>query len=222
MNYLYIITHKELFPSVIGITFRQFEKLLYKFSAVLRVAEHQKAYAKKRLRAVGGGRKSKLGTDRQKLFFILFYYKVYPTFRFAQAVFMLDKKNIQQWKEFLESVLFQALGYELELPERQINGLTGLLTICPDLKEFIVDATERPIQRPKDNTLQRTYYSGKKKRHTVKNQLVVHPRNTRILTVSLTVEGKRHDKKLLETDPTLLRAPPNAYGLGPEFPTSVT
>ena len=45
----------------------------------------------------------------------------------------------------------------------------------------------------------------RKKRHTVKNQLVVHPRNTRILTVSLTVEGKRHDKKLLETIKTELQ-----------------
>lgn len=110
--------------------------------------------------------------------------------------------------------MFEAVGYELELPMRQVSGITGLLTVCPALSEFIVDATERPIHRPRDCKTQEHYYSGKKKRHTVKNQITVHPRSKRILTVSKTVEGKRHDKKLAETDPSLLRAPPSACGLG--------
>lgn len=214
MNYIYLLKHQELFPSVIGITHKQFELILPKFSSALRRIEHKKAYEKKRQREVGGGRKSHLQTDRQKLFFILFYYKVYPTFRFAQVIFEFDKCNAQYWKEFLEPVLFEALGYELELPEVRVNGLTGLLTVCPTLKEFIVDATERPVRRPKDPKNQTKYYSGKKKRHTVKNQITINPHKKRILSVSLTVEGKRHDKKLLEDDPTLLRAPPRAKGLG--------
>lgn len=214
MNYIYILKHKELFPSVIGITYKQFESVLPKFSYALRIAEHKKAYEKKRQREVGGGRKPTLATDRQKLFFILFYYKVYPTFRFAQTIFEFDKRNIQCWKEFLEPVLFAALGYELELPETRVNGLTGLLTVCPALSQFIVDATERPVRRPKDPKGQTKYYSGKKKRHTVKNQITIHPKSKRILSVSLTVEGKLHDKKLFERDPTVLRVPPKAKGLG--------
>lgn len=214
MNYIYILKHKELFPSVIGITYKQFELILPKFSYALRIAEHKKAYEKKRQREVGGGRKPTLKTDRQKLFFILFYYKVYPTFRFAQTVFEFDKRNIQYWKEFLEPVLFEALGYELELPERKINSMAGLINICPALNQFIVDATERPVRRPKDPKDQTKYYSGKKKRHMVKNQITIHPKSRRILSVSLTVEGKLHDKKLFERDPTVLRVPPKAKGLG--------
>ncbi|MBM3283016.1 transposase family protein [Candidatus Gottesmanbacteria bacterium] len=214
MNYIYLLNHKELFPSVIGVTHRQFELLLPKFSYALRIAEHKKAYEKKRQREVGGGRKPTLKTDRQKLFFILFYYKVYPTFRFNQAIFEFDKRNTQIWKEFLEPVLFEALGHELELPERKINSMVGLITICPDLKQFIVDAAERPVRRPKDPKDQTKYYSGKKKRHTVKNQITISPKSKRILSVSLTVEGKLHDKKLFEKDPTVLRAPPKAKGLG--------
>ena len=37
---------------------------------------------------------------------------------------------------------------------------------------FFHDGTERPIQRPKDAQVQKTYYSGKKKQHTIKNNLV--------------------------------------------------
>jgi hypothetical protein len=214
MNYSYVIKHSDLFPSVIGVTYKQFKYLLPKFSFALRIAEHKKAYKKPRIREVGGGRKAHLGTDRQKLFFILLYYKVYPTFRFAQAIFELDKKNIQYWKEFLEPVLFDALGYQLQLPEVKVNGVTGLLTVCPALRNCIIDASERPIHRPKDLKKQQHYYSGKKKRHTVKNQIAINPYTKRILTVSLTVEGKMHDKRLSQTDPTLLRAPPKAKVLG--------
>ncbi len=214
MNYIYLLKHKELFPSVIGITHKQFESILPKFSSALRRAEHKKAYEKERQREVGGGRKAKLSSDRQKLFFILFYYKVYPTFRFAQAIFEFDKSNIQVWKEFLEPILFNALGYELELPKVRVNGMTGLLEVCPVLREFIVDATERPVRRPKDPKRQTKYYSGKKKHHTVKNQLIINPKTNKILSVSKTVEGKLHDKKLMEEDKTIYYAPPKAKGLG--------
>ena len=43
---------------------------------------------------------------------------------------------------------------------------------CEDAEYLILDATEQPIQRPKKG--QKKYYSGKKKRHTVKTQYVVN------------------------------------------------
>ncbi|MDR2528645.1 MAG: transposase family protein, partial [Synergistaceae bacterium] len=35
-----------------------------------------------------------------------------------------------------------------------------------------MDVTESPIERPKRN--QRKYYSGKKKRHTLKTQIIIN------------------------------------------------
>jgi hypothetical protein len=214
MNYEYINKHKELFPAAVGITCKQFKKLLHKFSPALRLAEHKKAYEKKRVRDIGGGRKSNLSSDAQKLFFILFYYKAYPTFRLAQILFTLDKRNCWYWKGVLEPVLMLAVGYELKLPEVKVKSLSGLLTVCPSLKEFIVDAVERKIQRPKDDKVQALYYSGKKKCHSVKNQILVSPKSRRILSVSQTFFGTIHDKKVLEEDGIIYRAPPSAKGLG--------
>ena len=37
---------------------------------------------------------------------------------------------------------------------------------------IIPDGTETPIQRPTDNETQKEFYSGKKKRHTVKNTII--------------------------------------------------
>lgn len=214
MNYIYLLQHKQLFPSAIGITYKQFELLLPKFSTALRLAEQKKADEKKRLRIPGGGRKARLRTDRQKLFFIFFYYKIYPTFRFAQIIFEMHASNIYRWQEFLSPVLFEALGYQLKLPIVRVKHLHHWLEISPQLKEFIVDATERPVNRPKNSRKQKDYYSGKKKRHTVKNQLIINPKNKKILAVSGTVAGKIHDKKLLEEDKIILRAPPHSLALG--------
>src|SRR3990170_5031788 len=63
------------------------------------------------------------------------------------------------------------------------------------LEIFIIDATEQQIRRPKKQ--QKKFYSGKKKKHTIKNQLTVTP-NGRILTVSCSVPGSKHDKKLYD------------------------
>ena len=59
----------------------------------------------------------------------------------------------------------------MQLPERRAANLETVLSACPSL-EFIIDGTERPINRPKDKDKQKSHYSGKKKAHTVKNNLI--------------------------------------------------
>jgi hypothetical protein len=61
------------------------------------------------------------------------------------------------------------------------------LADCPGL-EFIIDGTERPISRPKDKKRQESHYSGKKKQHTVKNNVVSDKRTRKIKVLSETTE----------------------------------
>jgi len=212
MNLPYLLKHSDLFPAVVGMTYEQFSKLLPLFDQKYHQCQYHRLWRQDRSRASGAGRKPILQTSSERLFFILFYYKTYPTFRLAQVLLGVDKETIHRWRVFLEGVLWLALGYQLNLPKRKVHTVLGMLEICPDLSEFIVDATERTIQRPSRN--QEFYYSGKKKKHTVKNQILIHPHTKRVLAVSKTVEGKRHDKQLCEDDGTILRAPPGATGLG--------
>jgi len=213
--YRYLLKHHELFQYAVGIKFNQFNELLPKFTAALRKAENVKSYSKARLREVGGGRKATLKGDSEKLFFVLLYYKAYPTFRFASCIFEFDKRNIQLWKEFLAPVLFQTLGYELTLKKRfhRINSFERWILEYPQLKEFLVDATERRICRPKHNKVQEEYYSGKKKHHSVKNQIIVSPQTRRILAISDTVKGIVHDKKLFDQDPLFDYVPENSTAM---------
>lgn len=59
------------------------------------------------------------------------------------------------------------------------------------------DGTERLIPRPGDDQEQSEHYSGKKKRHTIKNLVLVH--NLVLLFLSPTVHGKVHDKKMADS-----------------------
>ncbi len=64
--------------------------------------------------------------------------------------------------------------------------------------EFVTDGAEREICRPVNNGKQRKYYSGKKKRHTVKNSLTVSAGKRKAGYLSGTCGGKKHDKKICD------------------------
>src|SRR3990167_374419 len=151
MNLPYLLKHPDLFPAVVGMTYEQFSKLLPLFDQRYRQCVYHKLWRQDRLRAMGAGRRPVLRTSSERLLFILFYYKTYPTFRLAQLLFGVDKETTHRWRVFLEEVLCLTLGYQLTLPKRKIHTVSGMLEICPDLSEFIVDATERTVQRPVKN-----------------------------------------------------------------------
>ncbi len=78
------------------------------------------------------------------------------------------------------------------MPKRKISSPEEFFKLFPEAKEVFIDGTERPRRIPKDTEKQKRNYSGKKKRHTMKN-LVVNDDERRILVVSETREGKIHD-----------------------------
>jgi transposase len=63
----------------------------------------------------------------------------------------------------------------------------------------VVDVSEVPCERPKKK--QQEWYSGKKKRHTLKLQLLVHPVTSKILCVTAG-RGATHDLRLLRESKT--------------------
>ncbi|MGK7922653.1 MAG: transposase family protein, partial [Trichodesmium sp.] len=54
-------------------------------------------HSKPRQRSVGGGRKARLRTSKDKLFYILFYFKCYPTFDLASILFDIDRSQAHHW-----------------------------------------------------------------------------------------------------------------------------
>jgi hypothetical protein len=83
----------------------------------------------------------------------------------------MGQSQAWDWIHRLTPILNRTLGYEKQLPARQVHDIKQVLKICPAL-EFIIDRTEHPIRRPKDKAKQKENYGGKKKRHTLKNNVV--------------------------------------------------
>lgn len=183
-----------------GLRRREFEQLLLAFTRAYQQSEERRQAQHPRRRDPGGGRKGAIPTPAEKLLFILFSVRHYPVQRVQAVLFGLGQAQAWEWVHRLLPVLEQAVGHECALPLRKGATMAEMLERCPGL-EFWIDATERPIQRPADGDRQRTYYSGKKKRHTVKNPVVTPKRGRRVLYLGETVEGKRHDKQTAEDDP---------------------
>jgi hypothetical protein len=197
--YARIANNPRLLQNFTGLNINAFAKLHKSFERAYEVTLDEQDAARKqpRKRQRGGGRKPVLSTAADKLLYILFYYKFYPTQEVQGFFFGFGKAQANEWIKRLTPVVNRALGYELQLPARQPADVAQILAACPELT-FIIDGTERPIQRPKDKARQQQYYSGKKKQHTVKNLVITEKQTKKVKALSTTVEGKRHDKALAD------------------------
>ncbi|MBI5412705.1 transposase [Candidatus Peregrinibacteria bacterium] len=156
------------------------------------------ASRKRRGVRVGYGRHHTLIAWENKLFYILFYVKCYPTFDLASFVFGgVDRARTHEWAHEFLPVLEKALKRKIVLPERKMRIPEEFFGRFLGIKEIWIDGTERPVKRPKDGDGQKKRYSGKKKRHTVKN-MIVSDRKKRILMVSRTRDGRQHDYSLFK------------------------
>lgn len=59
--------------------------------------------------------------------------------------------------------------------------------------ELVVDSYEQPIQRPTDTQKQKKCYSGKQKKHTLKNKVIVMPSGSEIVDVVVGKTGATAD-----------------------------
>jgi len=156
-----------------------------------------KSQNKDRKRAIGGGRKGSIPTSIDKLLFILIYLKVYPTFDLFGILTNRSRSKCCESVQALLPILEIALGRSCVLPKRKIKSLSDFYSSFGNIKDIFIDGVERPVQRPKNSSKQKKLYSGKKKTHTRKNILICDE-NKKILLLSPTKSGRRHDKKLLD------------------------
>ncbi len=63
----------------------------------------------------------------------------------------------------------------------------------PDFLAFVDCCSEQEIPRPKNKLRRRIYYSGKKKKHTVKNLYTANQKGLIIYKTKRRQRGRRHD-----------------------------
>jgi hypothetical protein len=200
----------KAFRRLTGITPAAFDRLLDQLTPRYEQAQARRQGRPGRKRKPGGGRKHALPLA-DRLLMLLIYYRTYVTHAFLGFLFGLDDsavgRNINPLGPLLAGIF--------RIPERRIELAED------EIRELFFDATERPTRRPLRG--QRAFYSGKKKRHTIKAQVVVvrkrkppgpgtKPRRVRIAAVSASFPGKAHDKRIYDAARAV--APPDAKRTG--------
>jgi hypothetical protein len=199
----------RLMRATTSLTVLEFEDLARRFDLLWSgVRASKTAAGAARQRRVGGGRKGCLVSAELKLFFILLYYKAYPTQDVMGLLFGITQGQVSEWVRQLTAVVGQLLP--LQRPARQARQLAEMLAEQPELQEVIIDGTERRLPRPQHRGKQKRFYSGRKKRHAVKNVIIVG--RHKVLWCSSTVPARRHDKRVAEQ--ARLRLPKDVFLLG--------
>jgi hypothetical protein len=220
LSYEKISKKPLLFKSFTGLTVQEFDYLFNK-----KIAKRYDKYEIQRLsckrksvreRKAGAGRPFKL--DLKDIFLMLLvYYRLYITYTLAGFLFSLDQSNIcRRDIQKIERLIRNCLP----IPQK-IYNITKRLKTPDEVEQYFpggflsfIDCTEQQIPRPTDNNRKTIFYSGKKKKHTVKTQLMVNNRGF-IIHKTGHKKGSSHDYDIYkENHPVTPKEVVNVVDLG--------
>ncbi|WP_083758836.1 IS5-like element ISCaa6 family transposase [Candidatus Amoebophilus asiaticus] len=173
LTYTRISKYPYNFRRITGLRLETFDKLVQKVRPVFEKLEASK---------LRHGRRSHLPTLEDKLLCVLVYYRTYISHVFLGYLFNLHNANICRLLRKMEPLLAKKISIKKD------RSLTSEKVL-----RILADVSEQPTQRPSKK--QKKSYSGKKKRHTIKTEIVIRE-DGRILSVSKSHKGRVHDFKI--------------------------
>lgn len=202
ISYDELCRHPAAFPSLTGMTRVEFDTLADQFAhaeAQLKAASRTTRRGLPRTNAPGAGHPHRHAACG-RLLIALLWLRTYPTYEVLGLFFGLHKRNAQLNVRSALEVLDALDDFPRDRPPAdrpKLRSPAEVMAAFPQVR-VVIDGKEQRCHRPQGNEPQKPYYSGKKKCHTLKNQVVVDPCG-RIETVSDSVPGGAHH------DITLLR-----------------
>lgn len=197
LNKQRILKSARMCQAIFGMSKEEIEELLPVFHDCLIARRHE--LKPDRERKVGGGRRGDLPTDEDKIFYILMYLKLYPTYDAMSVLADHARSKCGDSVQLLLPVLEKTLGRKLVLPAREPRSLEEIFRRHLEIKDIFLDGTERPVEKPKSQRKKKKLYSGKKK-GTMRKTIVAATEKRGILYLSKTRSGRRHDKRVMDKD----------------------
>ena len=150
-----------------GLSHAQFDDLLPVFSDIYEATQQQRyeegVASGTRRRKPGGGTRGKLPTMTEKLLFVLYYYKTYPTFDVLGTQFDMVRSKAHENLHKLSPILYDTLVSLEMMPYREFSTPDDFKAALQGIDQLLIDATERAYRRSQEEAKQREYYSGKKR-----------------------------------------------------------
>jgi len=197
-----------------GLTLKEFDEMLDEVLPKFGEAEQARLSRADRKRAIGGGRQFEM-TARDQILMTVVWLRQYPTHEVLGYLFGVSDSTPSRYiKRVLP--LLEATGQDgMRMPRTGRHGrpLAQLLAETPELV-VLIDSFEQRVQRPQERQEADEYYSGKKKQHTLKNQVAVNEYTGEIVDVAESVRGPTHDMTLLRQSELLNRLPTGVGAIG--------
>ena len=191
-----------LFKSFTGLTLKEFDNI-YDKEISKRYEKHElqrlsikRKYTKRERRIGAIGRPFNIDIKNRFLMLLVYYNRLYITYTLAGFLFDLDQSNICRDIQKIEPLIRKCVPIpqklykitkRLKTPEEEVEKY------FPGFLSFIDSTEQQSIPRPKDKDRRKMYYSGKKKRYTIKNQLMMVNNRGYILHKANHKKGRRHD-----------------------------
>jgi DDE superfamily endonuclease len=174
MSYARLSRKPLLFRSFTGLEIAEFDVISKEIESKYYEHERKRLSNRKRKRDVGAGRPFKLKV-KERFVMLLVYYRLYITYTLSGFLFDLDQSNVYRDISMLEPLikLCVPLPKKLYKRTRRARTIDEVEEYFPGFKAF-VDSTEQEIPRPKNKKRRKSYYSGRRKKHTVKTQYMVN------------------------------------------------
>ncbi len=204
LRYTNLQRYPRVFLAVTGLKLPEFASLLNDVLPLYAEAEQKRHLKQCRLpqaerqRAPGGGHPFTLAV-RDQLLLTLVWLRIYPTHEVLGFLFGVSDSTVSRLvHRWLPLVALagrdQMRGVDPGRKHRRT--LEQVLCEVPQLTALI-DSFEQRVQRPMDPKEQREHYSGKKKAHTLKTQVVVQPDTGLFMDVGQSVRGPTNDHTLV-------------------------
>lgn len=223
-----MLTYKHLsrkpgaFKSMAGITPEEFDILLEAVRPRFEAAEIERLKREERQRAPGGGAKPRCDLT-ERLLMIMIWLRLYLTCEAVGVLFSVDKGTVSRYTRPILLILCdmgtETLGWPEEaqalVATEEREETTPDPSSEPDCSDMvaIVDATEQRVERSQDYVTQKAHYSGKKKAHTRKTQVIVNEKG-RIRHISKSVPGSKHDLALFRESKVAEQMPADLSAMG--------
>lgn len=215
MKYYYLSHYPTAFLKMTGLRVNEFEQLVKDVLPMYVEAEEARLERPDRQRAPGGGRRAELDAQDQILLTVI-WLRLYLTQDVLGYFFGVSQPVVSNYIMHVLPVLEQAGRDTMRMPDPGRKGRRDLDQLLADMPEVmvVIDSFEQRVQRPKDRDEQKRLYSGKKKAHTLKSQVVVDADTGEIGDVSDSVPGPDADISLLDQSEVLEDLPEGVGAMG--------
>jgi hypothetical protein len=207
--------YPTMFKALTGLSVAQFTALETDFAPRFEQAEAARLTRPDRRRAIGAGHPFEL-TRRDHLLLTVVWLRRYPINAVLGYLFGVEETTALRTVRRVLPVL-EAAGLDtMRLPDPgkwRRPGLAELTTAIPALT-VIIDTFEQAVQRPEARAEADTYYSGKKKRQTLKTQVAIRADTGTIVDLPPSRPGPTADITLLKESGLLARLPADAIPIG--------